>query len=69
MKSLLIIKKRMLEMLFLCKPRAYCISSQVIPIEGTEKVNGEDQKTFGEILHEIIISKYEMQKITKTIRV
>lgn len=56
-------------MLFLCKPRAYCISSQVIPIEGTEKVNGEDQKTFGEILHEIIISKYEMQKITKTIRV
>lgn len=30
---------------------------QVIPLEGSEKVNGEDQKTFGEILHEIIISK------------
>lgn len=30
---------------------------QVIPVEGCEQVNGEDQKTFGEILHEIIISK------------
>ncbi|XP_055364319.1 uncharacterized protein LOC114861828 [Betta splendens] len=29
----------------------------IIPVEGSEKVNGEDQKTFGEILHEIIISK------------
>lgn len=30
---------------------------QIIPIEGSKKVNGEDQKTFGEILHEVIISK------------
>lgn len=30
---------------------------QIIPVEGSEKVNGEDQKTYGEILHEIIISK------------
>ncbi|KAM9314923.1 uncharacterized protein haspin [Pholidichthys leucotaenia] len=30
---------------------------KIIPVEGTEKVNGEDQKTCGEILHEIIISK------------
>uniref|UniRef100_A0A3B5LMT9 Serine/threonine-protein kinase haspin n=1 Tax=Xiphophorus couchianus TaxID=32473 RepID=A0A3B5LMT9_9TELE len=29
----------------------------VIPLEGSKKVNGEDQKTFGEILPEIIISK------------
>ncbi|KAM9819077.1 uncharacterized protein haspin [Syngnathus typhle] len=33
------------------------IALKVIPLEGSEKVNGEDQKTFGEILHEIIISK------------
>ncbi|XP_041839394.1 uncharacterized protein haspin [Melanotaenia boesemani] len=33
------------------------VALKVIPVEGTEKVNGEDQKTFGEILHEIIISK------------
>uniref|UniRef100_A0A3P8TJS7 Serine/threonine-protein kinase haspin n=1 Tax=Amphiprion percula TaxID=161767 RepID=A0A3P8TJS7_AMPPE len=30
---------------------------QIIPVEGSEKVNGENQKTLGEILHEIIISK------------
>lgn len=30
---------------------------KIIPIEGTEKVNGEAQKSFGEILPEIIISK------------
>ncbi|XP_028262700.1 uncharacterized protein haspin [Parambassis ranga] len=33
------------------------VALKVIPIEGSKKVNGEDQKTFGEILHEIIISK------------
>ncbi|XP_061627146.1 uncharacterized protein haspin isoform X3 [Phyllopteryx taeniolatus] len=33
------------------------VALKVIPLEGNEKVNGEDQKTFGEILHEIIISK------------
>ncbi|XP_047430907.1 uncharacterized protein haspin [Mugil cephalus] len=33
------------------------VALKVIPVEGSEKVNGEDQKTFGEILHEIIISK------------
>ncbi|XP_077575437.1 uncharacterized protein haspin [Stigmatopora nigra] len=33
------------------------IALKVIPLEGSEKVNGEDQKTFGEILHEMIISK------------
>ncbi|XP_035515303.1 serine/threonine-protein kinase haspin [Morone saxatilis] len=33
------------------------VALKIIPVEGTEKVNGEDQKTFGEILHEIIISK------------
>uniref|UniRef100_UPI003AACD941 serine/threonine-protein kinase haspin n=1 Tax=Centroberyx gerrardi TaxID=166262 RepID=UPI003AACD941 len=33
------------------------VALKIIPIEGSEKVNGEDQKTFGEILHEIIISK------------
>lgn len=31
---------------------------QIIPVEGHQKVNGEPQKTFGEVLHEIIISKY-----------
>lgn len=30
---------------------------KIIPIEGTERVNGEPQKTFTEILPEIIISK------------
>lgn len=30
---------------------------KIIPVEGHQKVNGEPQKTFGEILHEIIISK------------
>nr|XP_057938662.1 uncharacterized protein haspin [Doryrhamphus excisus] len=33
------------------------VALKVIPVEGNEKVNGEDQKTLGEILHEIIISK------------
>ncbi|XP_057699502.1 uncharacterized protein haspin [Corythoichthys intestinalis] len=33
------------------------IALKVIPLEGSDKVNGEDQKSFGEILHEIIISK------------
>ncbi|CAN9510405.1 unnamed protein product [Ophioblennius macclurei] len=33
------------------------VALKVIAIEGAEKVNGEVQKTFGEILHEIIISK------------
>ncbi|XP_029997019.1 uncharacterized protein haspin isoform X2 [Sphaeramia orbicularis] len=33
------------------------VALKIIPVEGSERVNGEDQKTFGEILHEIIISK------------
>ncbi|KAL2084129.1 hypothetical protein ACEWY4_019647 [Coilia grayii] len=33
------------------------VALKIIPLEGTQKVNGEDQKSFGEILHEIIISK------------
>ncbi|XP_034067582.1 serine/threonine-protein kinase haspin [Gymnodraco acuticeps] len=33
------------------------VALKVIPVEGSEKVNGQDQKTYGEILHEIIISK------------
>ncbi|KAM4751380.1 uncharacterized protein haspin isoform 2-T2 [Anableps anableps] len=33
------------------------VALKIIPLEGSGKVNGEDQKTFGEILHEIIISK------------
>ncbi|KAM3624007.1 uncharacterized protein V6R79_018060 [Siganus canaliculatus] len=33
------------------------VALKIIPVEGNEKVNGEDQKSFGEILHEIIISK------------
>ncbi|PWA30587.1 hypothetical protein CCH79_00009324 [Gambusia affinis] len=33
------------------------VALKVIPLEGSKKVNGEDQKTFGEILPEIIISK------------
>ncbi|XP_071431451.1 serine/threonine-protein kinase haspin [Pithys albifrons albifrons] len=33
------------------------VALKVIPVEGTEKVNGEPQKSFGEILPEIIISK------------
>uniref|UniRef100_A0A673CC13 Serine/threonine-protein kinase haspin n=1 Tax=Sphaeramia orbicularis TaxID=375764 RepID=A0A673CC13_9TELE len=32
------------------------VALKIIPVEGSERVNGEDQKTFGEILHEIIIS-------------
>ncbi|XP_046900955.1 uncharacterized protein haspin [Hypomesus transpacificus] len=33
------------------------VALKIIPLEGSEKVNGEKQKSFGEILHEIIISK------------
>ncbi|XP_075373824.1 serine/threonine-protein kinase haspin [Mycteria americana] len=33
------------------------VALKIIPIEGTERVNGEPQKSFGEILPEIIISK------------
>uniref|UniRef100_A0A8C8SAH9 Serine/threonine-protein kinase haspin n=1 Tax=Pelusios castaneus TaxID=367368 RepID=A0A8C8SAH9_9SAUR len=33
------------------------VALKIIPVEGTEKVNGEAQKSFGEILPEIIISK------------
>ncbi|XP_072772966.1 serine/threonine-protein kinase haspin [Taeniopygia guttata] len=33
------------------------VALKIIPIEGTEKINGEAQKTFGEILPEVIISK------------
>ncbi|KAI4879843.1 hypothetical protein NFI96_007294 [Prochilodus magdalenae] len=33
------------------------VALKIIPVEGPQKVNGEPQKTFGEILHEIIISK------------
>ncbi|XP_075901777.1 uncharacterized protein haspin isoform X2 [Nelusetta ayraudi] len=33
------------------------VALKLIPVEGSEQVNGEDQKTLGEILHEIIISK------------
>ncbi|XP_062376524.1 uncharacterized protein haspin isoform X2 [Sardina pilchardus] len=33
------------------------VALKIIPVEGKQKVNGEDQKSFGEILHEIIISK------------
>lgn len=33
------------------------VALKIIPVEGSQKVNGEQQKTFGEILHEIIISK------------
>ncbi|KAM6296730.1 serine/threonine-protein kinase haspin [Aegotheles albertisi] len=33
------------------------VALKIIPIEGTERVNGEAQKSFGEILPEVIISK------------
>ncbi|XP_028657607.2 uncharacterized protein haspin [Erpetoichthys calabaricus] len=33
------------------------VALKIIPIEGKDIVNGENQKMFGEILHEIIISK------------
>ncbi|TRY81491.1 hypothetical protein DNTS_033320 [Danionella cerebrum] len=33
------------------------VALKIIPVEGSQQVNGEEQKTFGEILHEIIISK------------
>jgi hypothetical protein len=36
-----------------------CLSLQVIPIEGLILVNDEKQKTFEEILPEIMISKYD----------
>ncbi|XP_064423735.1 uncharacterized protein HASPIN [Latimeria chalumnae] len=34
-----------------------CVALKIIPIEGNKAVNGEPQKTFGEMLPEIIISK------------
>ncbi|XP_028305988.1 uncharacterized protein haspin isoform X2 [Gouania willdenowi] len=40
------------------------VALKIIPVEGSETVNGEDQKTFGEILHEIIISK-ELSSLKK----
>ncbi|XP_066189552.1 serine/threonine-protein kinase haspin [Sylvia atricapilla] len=33
------------------------VALKIIPIEGTEKINGEAQKSFGEVLPEVIISK------------
>ncbi|XP_053851788.1 serine/threonine-protein kinase haspin [Vidua macroura] len=33
------------------------VALKIIPIEGAEKINGEAQKSFGEILPEVIISK------------
>ncbi|XP_058710675.1 serine/threonine-protein kinase haspin [Poecile atricapillus] len=33
------------------------VALKIIPIEGTKKINGEAQKSFGEILPEVIISK------------
>ncbi|XP_055061405.2 uncharacterized protein haspin [Misgurnus anguillicaudatus] len=46
------------------------VALKIIPVEGSQKVNGEDQKTFGEILHEIIISKelssLNLKEINKT---
>ncbi|XP_039525900.1 serine/threonine-protein kinase haspin-like [Pimephales promelas] len=33
------------------------IALKIIPVEGSHRVNGQHQKTFREILHEIIISK------------
>nr|XP_021329574.1 serine/threonine-protein kinase haspin isoform X4 [Danio rerio] len=33
------------------------VALKIIPVEGSQQVNGEHQKTFGEVLHEIIISK------------
>ncbi|KAG2466063.1 HASP kinase, partial [Polypterus senegalus] len=38
------------------------ISIKIIPIEGKDIVNGENQKMFGEILHEIIISNLHCVK-------
>ncbi|XP_056620998.1 uncharacterized protein LOC130434713 [Triplophysa dalaica] len=35
----------------------HTVALKIIPVEGSQKVNGEQQKTFAEILHEIIISK------------
>lgn len=40
---------------FNCVNRVY----KIVPIEGTEKVNGENQKTFSEIFPEIAISRYK----------
>ncbi|XP_042571969.1 uncharacterized protein haspin [Cyprinus carpio] len=46
------------------------VALKIIPVEGSQQVNGEQQKTFGEILHEIIISKelscLNMKEINKT---
>ncbi len=33
------------------------VALKIIPIESSKNVNGEDQRTFGEILHEIVISR------------
>ncbi|XP_031416225.1 uncharacterized protein haspin isoform X2 [Clupea harengus] len=38
-------------------PDGQPVALKIIPVEGKQKVNEEDQKTFGEILHEMIISK------------
>ncbi|XP_067260851.1 uncharacterized protein haspin isoform X1 [Chanodichthys erythropterus] len=46
------------------------VALKIIPVEGSQQVNGEHQKTFGEILHEIIISKelssLNIKEINKT---
>lgn len=39
-------------------------SFQIIPVEGHQKVNGEPQKSCGEVLHEIIISKYVFTSVS-----
>ncbi|XP_050970675.1 uncharacterized protein LOC127168133 [Labeo rohita] len=43
------------------------VALKIIPVEGSQQVNGEHQKTFGEILHEIIISKELSSLNTKEI--
>ncbi|KAG1956779.1 serine/threonine-protein kinase haspin [Pimephales promelas] len=46
------------------------VALKIIPVEGSQQVNGEHQKTFCEILHEIIISKelssLNIKEINKT---
>ncbi|KAK7161866.1 hypothetical protein R3I94_004510 [Phoxinus phoxinus] len=46
------------------------VALKIIPVEGSQQVNGEHQKTFCEILHEIIISKelssLNLKEINKT---
>ncbi|KAM4687719.1 uncharacterized protein O3C94_006176 isoform 2-T2 [Discoglossus pictus] len=42
---------------FKTQREAQLVALKVIPIEGSRKINGEDQKSFAEILPEIIISK------------